>query len=178
MSNTAFVLKQLFAAYPNAQVHEGTVAMYYRLLQDIPVEQLQVVVDECVATHKFLPTVAEVREKYYDLAGAMLEQSAAEAWGSVELAIRRVTRYGTPRFKDPRVAKVVEMMGWQELCNSDKPAVDRAQFMRMYAEVAEREQKVERLLPQGRAMLEAAAEKMLEIHERRRLEAKDAQRIE
>ena len=51
-NRTAFVLKQLFAAYPNTQVPDGTVAIYMRLLQDIPLDELQVVVDQCIAQCK------------------------------------------------------------------------------------------------------------------------------
>jgi len=44
------------------------------------------------------------------------------------------------------VAKVVKYLGWQEICLSEEPGVIRGQFLKMYAQVTEREQK-ERLLP-------------------------------
>lgn len=154
-NNITPIIRQLFSSYPHAQASDGTIAQYIRLLATIPAEALQTVVDQAVVDCKFLPTIAEIFERYRALSGGLNEATAAEGWGSVEKAIRRVTRYGTPRFKDPLVARVVEMMGWLNLCNSEQPAVDRAQFMRMYNEIAEREQKIARLTPQARAMLEA-----------------------
>ena len=46
----------------------------------------------------------------------------------------------------PSVAKVVKYIGWQNICLNEEPGVVRGQFLKMYAQVAEREQK-ELLLP-------------------------------
>lgn len=158
MNEHIAVLKQLFAAFPNTAASEGTVAMYLRLLRDIPAPQLQTVVDQCVAEMKFLPTVAEVREKYLALTERAGELAAAEAWGMVKAEIRRVGSWGLPEFDDPQVATVVKQMGWLELCASDSPeGVDRAQFMRMYDQTVARKVSEHRLLPQARQMKELAA---------------------
>ena len=41
MRNIMPVIKQLMACYPHAEATEQTIAMYVRLLADIPVEELQ-----------------------------------------------------------------------------------------------------------------------------------------
>ena len=151
-NRTAFVLKQLFAAYPNSQVSDDTVAIYLRLLQDIPVEDLQTVVDQCIAQCKFLPTVAEVREQWHNLTRNLAQMSGEEAWGLVQAEIRRIGSWGAPHFEDERVMKVVRSMGWNNICQSDEPAVDRAQFMRIYNQMSHREQEINKLLPQSREM--------------------------
>lgn len=151
-NRTAFVLKQLFAAYPNTQVPDGTVAIYLRLLQDIPADELQTVVDQCIASCKFLPTVAEVREQWHNLTRNISQMGGAEAWGLVQAEIRRTGSWGAPRFENERIAKVVRSMGWLEICQSDKPAVDRAQFMRIYDSIAEREEEIHKLLPQSKEL--------------------------
>lgn len=58
------VLKQLFAAYPTTNVGEDTVAVYVRLLQDIPSAALQQSVDQCILECSFLPSVAEIRQQW------------------------------------------------------------------------------------------------------------------
>lgn len=151
-SRTAFVLKQLFSAYPNTEVGEGTVAIYIRLLGDIPVEELQAVVDQCIADCKFLPTVAEVRDHWRNLTRTLGELSGAEAWGLVQAEIRSIGSWGSPRFESAKVQRVVDMMGWLNICQSENLAVDRAQFMRIFDTLADREDRIGKLLPQARAL--------------------------
>lgn len=149
------ILKQLFAAYANTQVTPELVAVYTRILSNIPPDDLQVVVDQCIAECKFMPTVAEIRERYTALTRSLAALSAAEAWGLVTGEIRRIGSWGAPQFDDPLTARVVEMMGWRELCQSENQMADRAQFMRMYQEIRDRHDRIDNLLPQARAMLEA-----------------------
>jgi hypothetical protein len=60
----------------------------------------------------------------------------------------------------PSVAKVVKYIGWQNICLNGEPGVVRGQFLKMYAQVAEREQK-ELLLPAGlRNQIQILAERM------------------
>lgn len=155
MDKMEFVLSQLFSAYANAKIDEGTVAVYMRLLADIPPADLQAVIDQCIAECKFLPTVAEIRERWHILTRTLGQLSAAEAWGQVKAEVRRIGSWGTPKFDDPTVARVVKMMGWNEICMSEAPeGVDRAQFMKMYEQLAGREEQVQKLLPQARDLAE------------------------
>lgn len=155
MLNHLTILEELFAAYPNIAGDEKAIAMYLRLLRDIPAVELQIVVDQCVAEMKFLPTVAEIREKHLSLTHRAGELAAAEAWGMVTQEIRRIGSWGTPVFDNPTVAQVVKQMGWRELCMSENPGVDRAQFMRMYEQLINREVQEHRLLPQAKQLIEA-----------------------
>src|SRR3954451_4800294 len=83
------ILKQLFSAYPHSQVGEGTAAMYYACLRDIPAKELEVVIRQCVAEFKFMPSVAEIREMHRRLAKREM-LTAAEGWGLVRREIWRV----------------------------------------------------------------------------------------
>lgn len=155
MDEMEFVLSQLFSAYANAKIDEGTTAVYVRLLRDIPPADLQTVVDQSIAECKFLPTVAELRERWHTLTRTLGQLSAAEAWGQVKAEVRRIGSWGKPEFDDPTVARVVRMMGWNEICMSEAPeGVDRAQFMKMYEQLAGREEQVQKLLPQARDLAE------------------------
>lgn len=156
MNDIRPVLKQLFEAYPNNKVTDGTVLMYLRLLQDIPVHELQTVVEQAVASCKFLPTIAELRDTWHSLTRTLGQQSAAEAWADVEQQIRAVGYIGSPEFENPTTAAVVRSMGWRNICASEQPWVERAQFMRMYDQWVTRNANIQRLLPQAR---EFAAER-------------------
>lgn len=143
------ILKQLFSAYPNTQVTPETVAVYLRLLGDIAPTDLQVIVDQAVATCKFLPTVAELRDMRHSME-AMGELSWGEAWEDVQREMRRIGSYGVPAFRTELTAAVVRSMGWKVLCASENPQTDRAQFRDIYNAMQVRQGNVKKLLPQAR----------------------------
>lgn len=165
MNDALKTLEQLFAAYPNTPVDEKTIVIYIRMLSDIPPNELQMAVLQAISEYKFLPSPSEIREAHLALTGGLIEQTPGEAWGSVEKAIAGEGHTKSPgtdfRFRNPLVQRVVEMMGWRNLCMSDKPGVDRAQFMRMYEDCAKRSQSVERMLPEVRAYFETNVQKRL-----------------
>jgi len=146
-----FVLKELFAAFPNTQASNGTIAVYMRLLKDIPVEDLQTIVDQAIATCKFMPTVAELRDIHHGLRH-IDRLSWTEGWDTVQSEMRRIGSYGVPKFDDDLTARVVHAMGWKTLCASENAAIDRAQFRDMYTALAARQDTDQKLLPQARAL--------------------------
>jgi hypothetical protein len=152
------ILRQLFAAYPNSQATPETIAVYVRILSDIPPADLQTVVDQAVATNKFLPTIAELRDAYHSLQHAD-RPTWADGWDAVQKEIRRIGSYSTPKFDDPITAKVVEAMGWKTLCAAltENVATDRAQFRQMYEGYASRQERDEKLLPQARQLAERSS---------------------
>ena len=147
--NIGPILKQLFAAFPNTQISEGTVAVYMRLLADIPPESLQVAVDQAIATCRFLPTVAELRDTLHGLS-AIGQLSWGEAWEDVQKEMRRIGSYGVPQFSSELTGAVVRSMGWKTLCASENQQTDRAQFRDMYNALAARRDGEQKLLPQAR----------------------------
>jgi hypothetical protein len=155
MNSIAAILRQLFEAYPNNRATEGTVAMYVKLLRDIPVEELQVVTDQAISECTFLPTVAELRQRWYRLTQPQHQLTADAAWGMVTAEIRRVGAWGSPTFDSPIVARIVANMGWRDLCASENGMADRAHFMRMFEQAQERDLANRRLLPQSVNLLEA-----------------------
>lgn len=154
MNDIEATLSMLFSCYPNTAITEATVAMYVRLLADIPPSELQTVVDQCIASGKFLPTIAELRDKWHSLTRTLCQPSATEGWDEVQRQIRAVGYIGTPTFANPITARLVKTMGWRELCASENVIADRAHFLRMYEQLAERGEQVQKLLPQALAMAE------------------------
>lgn len=151
--NHAGILAQLFSAFPNTQATEETVAVYHRLLKDIPATELQTVVDQVMAESKFLPTIAELREMHrkLDNVGRL---TWADAWELVQKEVRRIGSYQAPKFNDPITTRVVATIGWRNICASEQPDTVRAHFRQMYEALSTREEGLEKLLPQSRALAE------------------------
>ncbi len=123
---------------------EEKVVLYNRMLSDIPPVLVDKAIQSLARTSKFPPTVAEIREKaeeIYRIAGNEPIPDAGEAWGEVLQAISHQGSYRTPKFDDPITTETVRRMGWQELCRRrvEMSSVDRAQFMKMYDDIARRQ---------------------------------------
>lgn len=148
------ILKQLFACYPHAQVEEPTVAMYLRLISDIPPAELQAVVDQAIAESKFLPTIAELRERHRTLTAPQFAPWE-EAWEYTQRMIRECGAANKPNItSNPALKRTVDIIGWRDLCMSDNMAVIRAQFRDIYNGLVNRTTEYERLLPQARQLVD------------------------
>jgi len=165
VSDAKAIVQQLVAAYPNAKVSEQTVVVYLRMLQDIPADELQTVVDQCIAQHKFIPTVAEIRDMYHTLTVSLAQPTAAEAWGQVRRAITRYGRIRVPEFDDPLVAEAVTHMGWRELCVSENQVADRARFLQIYEQLEQRRAQGDKLLPPARQLAVRSGGQLLPLRE-------------
>lgn len=144
-------LTRLFASYPNTKVAPETVQAYLRMLQDIPAGELEIVVDQCLADYDFVPAISEIRQRWLALKHPD-RMTAADAWLSVTRAVLGVGYMGTPRFRDPLTARVVEAIGWRTICESEEPGVERAHFMRMYDQWAAQERQQQNTLPTSRQL--------------------------
>ena len=153
VKNTGTILAQLFACYPNSQATDQTVGMYLRLLKDIPVAELQTVVDQAIAESEFLPTIARLREMHRKLDN-IARLTWADAWELVQKEVRRIGSYQAPKFSDPITTRVVATIGWRNICASEQPDTVRAHFRQMYEALSTREEGLEKLLPQSRALAE------------------------
>ncbi len=151
-TETVKLLAVISAAFPNTQVTEATVALWHELLGDVDLNLALVAVKKLLLESPYPPTIADIRKRAVEIMTPLKDQvDAAEAWGEVEKAIRLYGYYSEAEAlasMSPRVAKVVRYIGWREICLSEEPGVVRGQFLKMYQQVAEREQK-EKLLPQG-----------------------------
>ncbi len=156
--HTHDALMVLYAAFPNTEWSEATQAVYAKYLADIPVDDLRTVIAQAIATCKFPPSIAEIRDTWHNLQHAD-RLTWAEAWDAVQREIRRIGSYSTPRFDDPITAKVVEAMGWKTMCAAltENVATDRAQFRQMYEGYASRQEVAQKLLPQARELAERSA---------------------
>lgn len=131
----------------------ATQAIYRRMLADLDYAAAHAAVERLLATAKFLPTIAEIREAALEVTAGP-RRHGGDAWRDVLEAVSRYGRNRLPSFDDAVTAACVRSLGWQEICNSENQVADRARFIELYDKLA-REQRVERVaggLPAQRAL--------------------------
>jgi hypothetical protein len=147
------------ALFPAAQMGVASHKAYARMLKDIPLPTLTVAVDQLCVENKFLPSVAEIREKARVLTSPKDVLTAGEAWGFV---VKRMKKYGIydqypprprPPIEHPYIEDAVAAIGgWYDLCTSENQVADRAHFMKIYDQLVARREADERLLPASREL--------------------------
>jgi hypothetical protein len=141
-SEVAKLVAVMAAAFPNAKVTPETSSVYERMLADLEYPAANAAVERLLATCKFLPTVAEIRESALTLTSGEV-RAGGEAWGDV---LRLIGRYGARRYddgwrassviEDPVAAECVQALGWVNLCDSEDQTADRARFIQLYEQLA------------------------------------------
>lgn len=126
---------------PNSQAME----LWFRQLMDIPYPVAEATLNKWVATNKWSPSIAEIREL-----AAEIQNGKIPDWGEAwEETCKAISRYGYYRPKEaiaslsPLTRKTVERLGFTNLCLSENPTADRANFRQCYEIVAKREQEAQ-----------------------------------
>lgn len=136
------------AAYPAAKGDAGTVAIYQRMLRDLDYVAASAAVERLIATNKWLPTVAEIREATLALDVGEV-RPGGHAWGEVTREAMRICNLSDsevtadPTVARPRIADAVAVeaaraLGWLAIRNrleSDESAF-RARFTDLYDKLA------------------------------------------
>jgi len=144
----AKLLAVLAAAYPKFEVDEVKVQVWYEMLGDLEYSVANIAIKKLIMQNTFPPAIAEVRKAAIEISSPR-GLTAAEAWGEVVKAVRN---YGYYRGEEalaslsPTTAQIVRYIGWREICMSEDIGVIRGQFLRMYEQIATREQE-KQLLP-------------------------------
>lgn len=142
------------ASYPREQAFANAspamVALWAKLLADIPLAAAEAAIASHVSTSPFPPSIAEIREW---AAGGPGDGAGADAWGKLMQAVRK---YGwcnqteAKEFLGPDIwgAMLRTFPDWLALCMSENMEADRAHFLRMWDSMARRE-RINRMLPGG-----------------------------
>lgn len=150
------ILRMLVQAYPERfKLAADTLPIWHRLLLDIPDVNLMAAAIRHVTENKWPPSVAELRNAAFD-AVEPERLTAGEAWQQVCRNIRRFGFYAQQEAKaamPPLLWRCVESLGgYDYLCRSEEPMADRAHFIRIYEQIAERERQTARMLPEVREL--------------------------
>lgn len=131
-------MKAVFAT-PNFLPDGDSIKTWYMLLQDIPFEKLSVAVQKHIMTSKYPPTIAELRA-----AAISTERSVgnwSSGWEQFQTAIRKFGYYRQEEafdVMDELTRTVVKRLGWKNLCMSENPIQDRANFRMIYEQEEKR----------------------------------------
>lgn len=128
-------------AQPSFIPDQDAFNVWYGLMKDIDYQVCNAAIQKWMLTNKFPPTIAEIRELATEIQCGKLPDWG-EAWEETCKAIRR---YGFYRPKEgleslsPLTRETVNRLGWSNLCLSENPTADRANFRQCYEVVAKRE---------------------------------------
>ena len=130
--------------YPKEQIlpNQQAMELWYRELQDIPADVAEAALRKWVATNKWSPSIAELRETAAEVRNGEIPDWG-EGWEKVLTAIRRFGSYREREALDsldPMTRTCVQRLGFRNICMSENISHDRANFRMMYESLAEREQ--------------------------------------
>jgi hypothetical protein len=151
-AEAAKLVAVLMAAYPTNRATAQTSGIYERMLADLDYPAANAAIERLLATAKWMPTVAEIRETTLTLAVGE-QKPGGEAWGAVLKAIGREGYDRKPGvdfvFSDPVTMRCVQLMQWGKLCASENETADRARFIELYDRLAvnERRKQLSESLP-------------------------------
>lgn len=123
---------------PNKQALE----LWYAALQDIPYRVAEAALLKWISTQKWSPSIAEIREMSSSIQNGDIPEWG-EGWEKTRRAVRKFGLYNEKKALeslDPLTRKVVERLGFRELCLSDEnDTTFRANFRMIYENLANRE---------------------------------------
>lgn len=131
--------------YPreNLLPNDKAMELWFFQLQDIPYQVAEAGLNKWVSLNKWSPSIADIRQMTSEIEHGELP-NWGEAWQEVSKAIRNYGSYRPKEAMDslsPLTKKVVERMGYTNLCMSENPSHERANFRMIYENLAEREKK-------------------------------------
>lgn len=130
------------------QEAEGKINLWITMFADTDKEIMNLAIQKMIATSKYFPTVAEVRETIAEISTGYIIDGG-EAWGEVIAAIRNYGQYRETKALESMsemTRTVVQRMGWHNLCMSEDMEIDRAHFLKIY-QAEEKRQKQKNSLP-------------------------------
>ena len=127
----------LEVSFRNFNISDNEVALeiWYENLKDLNVDEFKIAVGQIVATKKFAPTIAEIREIATNLEE---KRDWSEGWKLVTRAIQNFGLYRElealeyVKERDERAYKVLSNLSFKELCMSENIMTDRANFRMAY----------------------------------------------
>lgn len=167
------------ANFPNMQERDlrPTASLWEKMLSDMPYQVAEDALIRVLATAKFFPTIADIREAAVVNTQPRID-SAGEAYEKVLKAIRWFGSYREQEALetlDPITRKATQAIGWKSLCLSEEPDVVRGQWRKAYEALEKREateakvperlkQLTERAMPEPKQITKMSPEKAEEFY--------------
>lgn len=114
--------------------------IWFSLLQDLDYMVAQAAIQKYMLTNKFPPTIADIRE--YATGISFGEKPLwSDGWEEVLRAIRKFGSYRETEALESMsevTRQAVQRLGFRNLCMSENPMTDRANFRMVYEQITER----------------------------------------
>lgn len=130
--------------------------VWYEMLKDLPYKLVEASLRKHLATSKWSPTIAEIRE------GAVAVQSNiqdwSEAWEEARRAVRKFGSYQEAEalaWMNPSTAETVKRFGYYDLCMMENPEVAKAHFRDIYSNIEMRTRKEAQLPDSLKGLIES-----------------------
>jgi len=125
-SEVAKLVSLMAASWIRPPIGPETVHAYCFALEDLDHGLAQEAIRSLIQTSRFLPTIAEIRERA--VKNRVDIPNPEEAWGIVRRAIGTLGSYRVPEFDCDEVQAAVDAIGWREICLGENEAASRARF--------------------------------------------------
>ena len=122
---------------PNKQAME----LWYRQLQDIPYQVAELALNKWVATNKWSPSIADIRE----MASTVYHGEPTNWSDGWEQVLRAIRCFGSYRetealdSMDELTRTCVRRIGFRNICMSENISADRANFRMIYEQLVHRQ---------------------------------------
>lgn len=135
--------------YPREQIlpNQQAMELWFREICDIPYNVAEMALRKWVATNKWSPSIADIREMTSGIVNGD-PMTWGESWEKALNAVRRFGSYNKGAALDsldPLTRKCVENIGYMELCMSENIMADRAHYQRIFEIYSKREQTNQRI---------------------------------
>ena len=143
--------------YPREKLlpNEQAMELWFKQLQDIPYKLAELTLNTWVATNKWSPSIADIREK----ATGYIHGEAKE-WGEAwQEVLKAITKYGSYQELEAlesmseTTRRVVDRLGFRNLCMSEEIQVDRANFRMIYEQEIQRAKEDAQLPPKLKELM-------------------------
>lgn len=165
------LLKVLKTAYPRfyadmtREEAENTINLWVDMFKDEDPNLVSVATRDLINTFKYPPTIADVKEKMYNLTN-LDKETSLEVWHAISKAIRNSAYYFNEEFqKLPDIAKKFvgepyQLKNWATATDFNEGVV-KGQFFKQYEILKQREKEIKMMLPESRKLLESFENKLL-----------------
>lgn len=143
--------------YPKEKIlpNEQAMELWFNQLQDIPYKVAELTLNKWVATSKWSPSIADIREQ-----ASGIIQGEGKDWGEAwQEVLRCISKYGFYREEealnnmDKLTRKVVRRLGFKNICLSEDIQVDRANFRMIYEQEQSKEKQAAQLPPKIKELM-------------------------
>ena len=144
-------LTPYLAMFPECRLDSKGLRLYATALNEYPAQKIRFAMHKLIKTSKFFPRVSDIIDTISDLQEHADKKqgkgtlTAGEAWEDAQREIKRRGFYSSEpwQFANKEVEAAARQFGLEELATLEMDAVNtaRAQFMRMYEAIVNRQKK-------------------------------------